>query len=89
MPDSSSAIVTPAKDGRGGFFAVDRRAWHFTCNLGLNGAAEAERKPGVYKPQAGEGGISKPAKVKVTISLLGAAAEDYVVVTQCDIRPEP
>ncbi len=32
------ASVTKAKDGRGGFFAVDRRAWHMVCNLGLNTA---------------------------------------------------
>ena len=38
-PDASSgdpAPVTKAKNGRGGFFAVDRRAWHLVTSLGLN-----------------------------------------------------
>lgn len=28
--------VVKAKDGRGGFFAVDRRAWDHVCTLGIN-----------------------------------------------------
>lgn len=30
--------VKTAGDGRGGFFAVDRRSWAFVCSLGLNAA---------------------------------------------------
>ena len=30
--------VAKAKDGRGGFFAVDRRAWHLVTGLGMNPA---------------------------------------------------
>ena len=36
--DIPTATVTKAKDGRGGFFAVDRRAWHLVSGLGLNQA---------------------------------------------------
>jgi len=38
MSVEAAENVTRAKDGRGGFFAVDRRAWHMACNLGLNAA---------------------------------------------------
>ena len=38
MSEQTTAEVLPAKDGRGGFFAVDRRAWHLVCNLGMNPA---------------------------------------------------
>lgn len=39
-PDASGndPTVTKAKDGRGGFFAVDRRTWHFVTSLGLDPA---------------------------------------------------
>lgn len=36
--NQSTITVIKAKDGRGGFFAVDRRAWHLVSGLGLNPA---------------------------------------------------
>ena len=36
--EDSEESVSPAKDGRGGFFAVDRRAWHMACKFGMNAA---------------------------------------------------
>lgn len=38
MKPGPDGDVIRAKDGRGGFFAVDRRAWHLVSGLGLNPA---------------------------------------------------
>ena len=38
MTTKTANDVSLAKDGRGGFFAVDRRTWHFVCDLGMNAA---------------------------------------------------
>src|SRR3954469_2298709 len=35
---SDSEAPPPSSDGRGGFFAVDRRAWTYVCRLGMNPA---------------------------------------------------
>lgn len=36
--EAASAGDTQADDGRGDFFAIDRRAWHAACDLSLNAA---------------------------------------------------
>jgi hypothetical protein len=35
-PDSNTSAPPPSSDGRGDFFAVDRRAWAHVCRLGMN-----------------------------------------------------
>jgi hypothetical protein len=35
-PTNDSEARLPSDDGRGGFFAVDRRAWAYVCRLGMN-----------------------------------------------------